>query len=278
MRIKEFVEFIDARHDIYVRRFLHKESKPWTVDPILQQYRFCNVYRELDAVTQWIAKNWRTPHQTDPYLWFALTVARLFNRPETLAYIQYPVPFKPEEVYKRLNILQGMGKVFNPAYIVSTNGVSMDKIDYLLERVLEPLWKNREKVTEAIYDEEAGLAEIHAELTKHNGIGSFLGGQIIADLKYTPDFDGLVDWWTWAASGPGSRRGLNRVLGLPTRTPMSEEQWLKHVQKLTEIVNTANVLPERIHAQDLQNCLCEFDKYQRVRLGEGTPKQRYPGV
>jgi hypothetical protein len=33
-----------------------------------------------------------------------------------------------------------------------------------------------------------------------------------------------------------------------------------------------------IHAQDLQNCLCEFDKYERVRLGEGRPRSNYPGV
>jgi hypothetical protein len=33
-----------------------------------------------------------------------------------------------------------------------------------------------------------------------------------------------------------------------------------------------------MHAQDLQNCLCEFDKYERARLGEGTPKQIYKEV
>ena len=33
-----------------------------------------------------------------------------------------------------------------------------------------------------------------------------------------------------------------------------------------------------IHAQDLQNCLCEFDKYERVRLNEGRPRSNYPGL
>ena len=33
-----------------------------------------------------------------------------------------------------------------------------------------------------------------------------------------------------------------------------------------------------IHAQALQNCLCEFDKYERVRLGEGRPRNNYPGI
>jgi hypothetical protein len=31
----------------------------------------------------------------------------------------------------------------------------------------------------------------------------------------------------------------------------------------------------RLCAQDLQNCLCELDKYERVRLGEGKPKRRF---
>jgi hypothetical protein len=30
-----------------------------------------------------------------------------------------------------------------------------------------------------------------------------------------------------------------------------------------------------LHAQDLQNCLCEFDKMERARLGEGKPKRRF---
>lgn len=31
----------------------------------------------------------------------------------------------------------------------------------------------------------------------------------------------------------------------------------------------------RLCAQDVQNCLCEFDKHERVRLGEGKPKRRF---
>jgi hypothetical protein len=42
---------------------------------------------------------------------------------------------------------------------------------------------------------------------------------------------------------------------------------------LQEAVNKK--LPEPLHAQDLQNCLCEFDKYERARLGQGVPKQIY---
>ena len=30
-----------------------------------------------------------------------------------------------------------------------------------------------------------------------------------------------------------------------------------------------------IDAQDVQNCLCEWDKYQRAKNGEGRPKQNF---
>ena len=30
-----------------------------------------------------------------------------------------------------------------------------------------------------------------------------------------------------------------------------------------------------LDAQSLQSCLCEYDKFERTRLGEGKPKRRY---
>ena len=40
--------------------------QPWTVDEILRTGRFCNVRREDDAVTRWIAEHWRTRRAEDP--------------------------------------------------------------------------------------------------------------------------------------------------------------------------------------------------------------------
>jgi len=30
-----------------------------------------------------------------------------------------------------------------------------------------------------------------------------------------------------------------------------------------------------LHCQDLQNCLCELDKFLRGKLGEGKPKRQF---
>ena len=55
-----------------------------TDDPILRQYRFCNVYREHDRVTVWIRQNIREPYAEHPTLWFMLAVARYINWPPAL--------------------------------------------------------------------------------------------------------------------------------------------------------------------------------------------------
>jgi len=271
------------RHAIYQRRMQGK-SKPWTKDKILQQYRFCNVYRELDTVTQWIGKNWRLPHRSDPNLWFTMCVARLVNWPDTLQALGYPVPWSLKHFLEVMRERSEGGKAWGGAYIVSTNGNEMEKADYIGSRVLGPLWADRNAIQADIYGHPSDahkptLATVHNALTNYIGLGSFLAAQVIADLKYVAPLRDAADWHTWAASGPGSKRGLNRVYEYAVDCPMPEARWLDHLQNLHKhiepLVKKADM--PRLHAQDLQNCLCEFDKYERTRLGEGRPRSKYPG-
>jgi hypothetical protein len=116
---------------------------------------------------------------------------------------------------------------------------------------------------------------MHERLMQFDGLGSFMAAQAVADLKYVEPLLTALDWYTFAASGPGSRRGLNRVLGYEITAPWSEANWYQQLQMLRKDIERFLPTMFELHAQDLQNCLCEFDKYERVRLGEGTPKQLY---
>jgi hypothetical protein len=272
-----FLYWIKERQSIYERRLAGK-PKPWTSDPILQQYRFCNVYRELDTVTQWIASNWRESASDEDDLWFAMCVARFINWPDTLEAIGYPVPWQPKTVLKCLKgIAASDSKVFTGAYIVSTNGLSMDKAAYIVDRVLTPLWTARHRLRPVTGQT---LAEYASLLLGCHGLSGFMAGQVIADLKYATGspLRTAKDWWSWAISGPGSRRGLSRVLSLKTDYRWKEQEWFEQLTSLKGYVNHGlHSSKPRIHAQNIQNCLCEFDKYERVRLGEGRPRSRYNG-
>lgn len=269
--------WIKEREEIRKRKEELEEEPPWTDDEILQTYRFCNVRREDDQVTRWIAEHWRKPYQQERHLWFAMTVARLFNLPTTLEEIGFPVPWNPRRTTVRLAEIKEAGeKVFNSAYIVSTNGRKMEKVQYLTTEVLNPLWEDRLEIAPKRGDH---LQTFHARLSSYNGLGSFMAAQVVADLKYADEqLKVAMDWNTFAASGPGSRRGLNRLLSRPVNNPWREKEWHGHLLEVRKIVNEKCGFSEPLHAQDIQNCLCEYDKYIRVRNNEGRPKQKYPGA
>lgn len=274
MTITQLTRFVVERESIRVRR-AEGYQPPWTLDPILQQYRFCNVRREDDKVTQWIRDNWRIPHRTDPDLWFGMVVARFINEPDCLLDLGWPVPWQRSHFVAVLKRRKHQKKrITNPAYMVSTNGRSCDKEIFLAD-LFTDLWTAR-----LILRPRAGdtLNSYHMTLLTRMGLGSFMAAQVIADLKYAdPHLLAANDWRTFAASGPGSRRGLNRVLGQPVQQGWREEEWRLALARVREELNDALQLDEPLHGQDVQNCACEWDKYERARLGEGRPKQRFNG-
>lgn len=248
------------------------EPRPWTDDSILNQFRFCNVHREDDKVTKWITTNWREPYKYHSDLWFAMVVARKINWPETLVEIGIPIPWKPAQFVKTLAARKARGEQLESGAYMITAGtgaewVGKPKYEFLASQVFTPLWENRAKIRPTAEDT---LKSFHARLEKAGmTIGSFIAGQVVADTKYTEPLQNTKDWHTWAAIGPGSARGMNRLLGYPVKQPWKEAEWLVQVQDLQKKI------PMSLHAQDVQSVLCETDKYSRVLLGEGQPRQVY---
>jgi hypothetical protein len=110
------------------------------------------------------------------------------------------------------------------------------------------------------------------ELQQYPCVGAFIAGQIIADLKYTSHLKDAKDWKDWAALGPGSTRGLNRLYERDLKAKIGQEQGLEEMREVASHVEGWN-----LHLQDVQNCLCEFDKYERVKWGQGKPRAAYDG-
>jgi hypothetical protein len=284
VRVNLLLTFITNRYQVYENRRKGR-PKPWTIDGILRRYRFCNVHRENDTVTRWIADNWRDPNTNDPHVWFAMLVARYVNEPATLELIGYPVPYVSRNWLDAVATRQKQkANVFNAAYIIPTGGIMNTGPKHeTLDRMFTNLWLRRnEFVPDVIFNKPliGALAHYSRLLTAQPGIGTFMAGQIMADLKYTEPYIGCDDWWTFAVSGPGSRRGLNRVIGRDVKTRWKEDEWFIELNSLRDRINIElkrSKIPI-LHGQDMQNCLCEFDKYCRVYYGEaGRPKQLYDG-
>jgi hypothetical protein len=227
---------------------------------------------------RWIAANWREPHADDPDLWFAIIIARFVNWPDTLAELGYPVPWYPEHFLAIMNARKERdGVCFGPAYNISNGGKKTSKPEHLVQRVFAPLWGplTRKRLRPRADDR---LHTFYGRLKVMPGFGSFMAGQVVADMKYVAPLKHASDWFTFAVPGPGSKRGLNRVLGRAVDASWRDEDtWRAAFRQLRD-----QIMPELeriglgdLHAQDLQNCLCELDKMERARRGEGKPKRRF---
>lgn len=249
--------------------------KPWSQDSIFQTYKFCNVRREDDRVSRWLFEHWMQPNRGHKNMWFAMVVARLFNWPPTLEQLGFPklqYTDLKEQWRKELKRIREGGKVFTGAYLVSTNGVQMDKVDYILDRVLMPIWERGRAPVQ-----EDTLESYWSHLREFDGLGSFMAGQVVADLKFVDyHLENAEDWNSWAPLGPGSTRGLNRIYGRPLEKKISQKQGLDEMRELQQLVSKELGVLLPLH--NLQNCLCETDKYLRVTNGEGRPRSTYPGV
>ena len=271
--------WINEREKMRVRREQADPSDPGPFhdDPAMAVPRYCNVRREDDRVTRWIAKNWRNPNADHPNLILGMVLARMVNWPDSLAEIGFPSDFRPEDVKAVLRRRASRGeKVWTSAYTISTCGRSMAKEDYVVDHVLAQVDR---RVKNKLLDVPPITAKPHLKftfesLTQVDGLGSFLAAQVVADLKNTPGhyLENAADWWSWCAPGPGSLRGLAwyfRMNDELIRPKHFHSEILDCYEEVEPLISV------KLHMQDFQNCLCEFSKYMRVSSGDGRVRNKY---
>lgn len=258
--------WINEREAIRLRREAGTPA-PWSNDPHMTTVRYCNIRREDDKVTRWLAANWRPQYHE---VWQIL-LARLINNVPTLSWVLSSIAignWNLEVLRADLKEWRKHGPIFGNAYTVSTNGRSMDKVDYIIDYVVRPAKEANDQWSEGILLDTACI-----RLCTLNGVSTFMAGQIIADLKNTQGhpLQQAPDWHTWAAPGPGSLRGLEAYFGTPV-TPARFTQALHTCY--AEVEPLLADYARDLHMQDFQNCLCEFSKYMRVKNG-GHARNRY---
>jgi hypothetical protein len=256
-----FLYWVIERDRIRVRRGDGHPS-PWTDDPILHRARFTDVRREDDRTTAWFRDNVRGPLDGSHGLWFATLCFRWFNWVPTGELLLEEGLLESWDTRRAVRLLSGRGKVFTGAFNISNGGSTKPKVNRVCEDYIEPAWGRRVDLWP-----RGTLGETHEALSALPGMGGsgFMSAQVVADLKYTVALAGCADWWSWCSPGPGSRKGLAVVRPSSGFRP--------GVDELRALVRERTGM--RLHAQDVQNCLCEFYKYERILNGGGRPKIYY---
>ena len=296
-----FFKYAEERENIRIRR-LEGGHRPYTEDPILGMYRFCNVNREHDTTTIWFRDNVRERMRSMPEVLMATVLFRWFNRITTgeamfvqpdlsgrTAWEKFLADGDSCHLSSHISTYCGKGPYVTGSYIIKTpNGLG--KLHGVLQCVE---WLDRDKRP---FDAGAELNvpyELHWRQTAracldHRGsitleavwewlrqfryMGDFMAYEVVTDLYHTDILCDAPDIMTWANPGPGARRGLNRIHGRSLEAPTPKAQL---IQEMRDILHEAHLdaPTKEWDMRTVEHTLCEFDKYQRALLGQGRPRQ-----
>lgn len=252
--------------------------KPWSDDDVFKRTYFCNVHREDDRVTRWI-RSYYSPYVGDDLFEYNIILSRFLNWPPTLDAIGYQKIHDPNRLGTNLGLLAEAGKIWGGAYVITTHGIPMPKATYLCQNVLEGVHRGLDDLRKACRGVSCAAAS--RALQGFEGLGSFLAAQVVADLKNTPGHPlyGAIDRWTFVEPGPGSLRGVSWFCNGDSKSRAMPAYFSRGFAQVRNYVNVG--WPKEIPIvdnQDLQNCLCEYDKYCRVATGSGRSKRGYNGA
>ena len=154
---------------------------------------------------------------------------------------------------------------------------SWPKQQYVMEIVVDGAW--RDGRFKRLLESGTTLQAASECLAGYYSWGTFMAYEVTSDLRHTKWLREARDILTWANPGPGARRGLNRIHGRLVKRQQSPYRCLCEMRELLQVASQH--LPSTFPAlemRDIEHTLCEFDKYERVRLGEGKPRGRYSGT
>lgn len=261
-----FWAFIKEREDIRIRKQAGN-AVPWTDDPTLQQYHFCNIRREDDYGTQWYLS--QTANLKGRSQLWSSVLYRLVNNIQWFESLGALFTRKGWEEHRQLwrrRILRAP-KISNSAYIVLQHNLSTSR----QTRLITCLDSLRDKLNETWFDFantfHGGIA--WKDLQKIAGVGPFVALQVYRDLLLTKALPFDENEFTYL--GPGAREGLRMLIGYFNLSyKVMYEETLKLHREQPPIHGGELVLG------DVEHCLCEYNKYVKFRENRGKRRLYRP--
>jgi len=271
--------YLAAERQAIFERRLSGRPGPWTADPILQEFKFCNVFRATDRVSQYMIRTVcypETPVPPDDAI-FQIVAFRTFSWPPTWEAIKdalgrYPTleDLADGSFEKALTSLHATGtKLYTGAFILCANDAFGRGLKYLNHIELFRHMFLEDGASQRILA-ASSLSEVFDVLRSYPLFGDFMAYQTAIDLNYSSYVNFSENEFTKA--GPGALRGIQKVfVSTSGLSPTEIIMWMvenqeKEFERLGLVFNGLWGRP--LHAIDAQGLFCETDKYCRLAFPE----------
>jgi hypothetical protein len=265
-------KFASERQNVFFKRF-NGESFPWTKDKILNEYKFTNVYRATDRVSQYLIKNVIYKGSQEPEeIFFRLILFKIFNRISTWEVLESEfgrISFKDysfKQYDKVLSeVMQHKIPIYSAAYIMASGrtkfGYERKHQNHL--RLIELMIK--EKVPYKLQHCKS-MSEAYNLFHSYPTIGDFLAYQYVTDINYST----LTNFteMEFVKAGPGARDGIAKCFkdfgeySFEDIIHLMVENQEQEFDRLN--LDFKNLWGRNLQLIDCQNIFCEVDKYSRV--------------
>lgn len=265
--LRKVEEFTHERLRMWERKIQGKQA-PYSSDPILAQYRFCNIFREFDRQTIAI-HTLLNPLRDDFVLWLLnVFMCRLIARPETVATIGL-LSFDEKENeawHKRLEALPrpkyGVPYVFPISVIQKSTTPTREAflsgyLPGIMPKVAARIATWHKK---SVYD---GVQEV-LPIFGYNL--AFLWTEVLIDVAY--QYPEKIDLFARFPVGPGSLPTMKRLA--PSIDPSTLVQRLAYLPFASGITYEGRALV--LSAENWEGIGCEFRKYTNLQLGKGRKR------
>lgn len=270
--------FTSERQRVFEKRAAG-ERGPWTDDPILQEYKFCNVFRAADRVSQYMIRDvcYHDEPSGDDDRLFQITAFRTFSKPETWDNIRAFLGHQPTlddlasgRFTKAIeHAISLQDTIYTGAFILCANNAYGQSKKYLnhveLFRHMFLADGLGPKLMKA-----PSLQAVFELLRSYPLMGNFMAYQTAIDLNYSDLLN--FDENDFTVPGPGALRGMQKVFeDLGDYSPAEIIQWMvgRQDEEFARLkLPPATLFGRKLHAIDCQNLFCETDKYCRVAVPE----------
>lgn len=270
--------FASERQRIFEKR-IAGEAGPWTDDPVLREYKFCNVFRAADRVSQYMIRN--VCYHTEPCApddrLFQIVAFRMFSNIDTWESVHeylggYPTlsNLADGSFTRALEFADAKnGGLYTHAFILCAANPYGQPRKYLnhveLFRHMFLADQLGQKLRAAL-----SFRAIYELLHEYPLMGDFMSYQIAVDLNYSDLLD--FDENDFTQPGPGALRGIKKVFeSTGDYSPTEVIMWMvAHQEREFKRLNLPfkGLFGRPLHAIDCQGLFCETDKYCREAVPE----------